>query len=270
MKRVIIKYEKNLCNHLDGKQLMYRTRSEQKEMKNVLKGWNEKDTWFRTGGYTSTLTVPVTPGGVLADQVRRNMEKGRQPEGTRVKVLEDGGSSARTGLVKPNQFPRKLCQREDCVLCCQKAGKPGKTMCDLNNVGYEGRCLRCSENAVYVGETSKTAYTRIKQHFSNYRAAAAAKLPPLQRENPGRLENVRDCKSWMWEHTRDEHDGVVGGKDGIDDYEMKVTAVFKKCLQRQVNEGVQINKCEARGDKILNSKNEYFTPKTIQTVFRHW
>ena len=74
----------------------------------------------------------------------------------------------------------------------------------------------------------------------------------------------------MWEHTRDEHDGVVGGEGGVDDYEMKVTAVFKKCLQRQVNEGVQINKYEARGDKILNSKNEYFTPKTIQTVFRQW
>ena len=86
----------------------------------------------------------------------------------------------------------------------------------MNNVGYEGRCLRCSENAVYVGETSKTAYTRIKQHFSNYRAAAAAKLPPLQRENPGRLENVRDCKSWMWEHTRDEHDGVVTVLDTSD------------------------------------------------------
>ena len=56
-------------------------------------------------------------------------------------------------------------------------------------------------------------------------------------------------------------------KDGVDDYEMKVISVFKN---EQVNERVQITKCEAKGDKILNSKNEYFTPKTIQTVFRQW
>ena len=64
---------------------------------------NQKDTWFRKDGATSTFTVPVTPNGVLADRVRKNLLQGRQPAGTKTRVVEDGG----TGLVKSNQFCRK-------------------------------------------------------------------------------------------------------------------------------------------------------------------
>ena len=50
------------------------------------------------------------------------------------------------------------------------------------------------------------------QHFNNYKAAAATKLAALP--NP-RLDSMEkesriDVKSWMWEHTRDVHGGVVG------------------------------------------------------------
>ena len=74
----------------------------------------------------------------------------------------------------------------------------------------------------------------------------------------------------MWEHTRNVHAGVVGENDGINDYRMKVTGKFKKCLERQVMEGVRIQKCENNGETLLNSKNEYFTPRNIQAVFKQW
>ena len=121
-------------------------------------------------------------------------------------------------------------------------------------------------------ETSKTGYTRLKQHYSNYRSASAANLPALPQSTPGNGLNKheREPKSWMWEHTRNVHDGEVGENNGMNDYRMKVTGKFRKCLERQVNEGVRIQKCEDKGGTLLNSKKEYFTPRTIQTIFKQW
>ena len=96
---------------------MYRTREEREAMKEANKFSCQRDTWFRTGGFTSTLTVPVTPMGVLANKVRANLAKGREPEGTRTKVIEDGGLSTKRVLNKSNQFPRDNCGREGCVMC---------------------------------------------------------------------------------------------------------------------------------------------------------
>ena len=44
----------------------------------------------------------------------------------------------------------------------------------------------------------------------------------------------------MWEHSRDKHGGVLGEDGGMGDYE------FKKCLDRQVDEGFRIYKCELK------------------------
>ena len=40
----------------------------------------------------------------------------------------------------------------------------------------------------------------------------------------------KDVQSWMWEHSRDCHGGRIG-ENGNPNYEFRVTAVFKKCLQ---------------------------------------
>ena len=76
--------------------------------------------------------------------------------------------------------------------------------------------------------------------------------------------------TWMWEHTRDVHDGVVGQNEGMGDYKIKVTGMFRRCLERQVTEGISITECEQSGGKLLGSNNEYFTPKNIQTIFKQW
>ena len=93
----------DLSNYLEGKKRIYRSSAERKEYKDSLKGGNLRDTWFWKGGNTSTLTVPATPGGILAD-----LKKGRQPEGTKVKIPEDGGVSSSMGLMKSNQFEISL------------------------------------------------------------------------------------------------------------------------------------------------------------------
>ena len=72
----------------------------------------------------------------------------------------------------------------------------------------------------------------------------------------------------MWEHTRDVHGGAVGPDSGVNDYKVRVAGKFDKCLQRQVDEDIRMQEFEANGATLLNSKHEYFTPKSVQAVFR--
>ena len=106
----------------------------------------------------------------------------------------------------------------------------------------------------------------VNKHISDYRAASAARLPPL----PTSLEptDKRRVKSWMWEHTRDVHGGQVGAEGGVLDFRFKVTGAFNKCLERQVDEGVCMRLHEQEGVILMNSKNEWFTAKTVETIFR--
>jgi hypothetical protein len=199
-------------------------------------GWDRKAYFLNKRGYTSTLTVPATPDGLLAEKVRRNLEQGRQPAGTKVKVLEDGGRGVRHGFVRSNQFPREKCQRVNCQLCFQQDGK--RSMCEKENVGYEGECTRCPPRTnAYIGETN---------HDWIHKALG----------------------SWMWEHTRDSHAGIVGSSGGMKDYKVKVVDKFQKCLYRQVDEDVRMQEFEAGGGVLLNSKYEYFMSKSVQPVFR--
>jgi hypothetical protein len=138
-----------------------------------------------------------------------------------------------------------------------------------NNVGYEAKCARCPTRFSYIGETSRTGYTRTKEHISDYRAAAAARLPPLPPTAGGLAEGrKKNVKSFMWEHSRDCHGGTVGQQGGVEDYMFIVSGAFRKCLDRQVDEGLRILQCENEGGVVLNSKNEWFTPRTVETVFR--
>ena len=141
----------------------------------------------------------------------------------------------------------------------QNDGSGQETRCSNNNVGYQGVCARFPKAYAYIGESSRTAYTRVKEHMENYRAAAAAKLPPLTDRNDRILCGKKKCneynkckcdvKSWMWEHTRDCHGGGVGENGGMGDYKMKVTGTFGKCLMRQINEDVRNQRYEAEGGK---------------------
>ena len=70
-----------------------------------------------------------------------------------------------------------------------------------------------------MGETSRTAYTRVKEHVSDYRAAMLLTMQP----STDPLKS-KDIKSWMWEHTWDKHDGLVGTAD----YRSKVNGTFLK------------------------------------------
>jgi hypothetical protein len=208
---------------LEDRKAMYRSRLERISMKEQTKVSSLKDKWFRSGGYTSTLKVPATTSGVLADKVRESLKKGRQPGGTRTKVLEDGGKGARQGLNLSNQFPRERYTRVDCQLCF---------------------------------------------HLAAYRAAYAANVQAQPQLVGFGFDRPKAAKSWMLEHTRDVNDGIVGQNNGMRDFKVKVVGKYQKCLNRQVDEDVQMQQYEACGCVLLNSKYEYYMPKSVQPVFR--
>ena len=116
-----------------------------------------------------------------------------------------------------------------------------------------------------MGETSRTCYTRLSEHLASYRAAAAARLPALP---PDGHEGTRGKRrSWMWDHVRDHHEGVLGEDIGMGDFNVRVTGQFRKCLYRQVDEDIRMQMCEAEGGTVL-SKNEWYTPKSVQPIFK--
>ena len=152
-------------------------------------------------------------------------------------------------------------------MCFNRDENSQALQCVHMSVGYEGQCARCDTKHAYIGETSRTAYTRIRQHMADYRSAAAANLPALPDDRVGDVRK-RDVKSWMWEHSRDYHEGQLGDGGGIEDYSFKVSGRFRKCLNRQIDEGLRMTASELEGTVLLNSKNEFFTPKIVMPVFR--
>ena len=63
------RYQGELSNHLEGRKVMFRSREEREEARSAKQVSSQRDTWFRAGGATSTITVPVTPDGRLAERV---------------------------------------------------------------------------------------------------------------------------------------------------------------------------------------------------------
>ena len=70
--RVVKRYQADLSNHLEGRKCQYRSRRERIEQNHLNKKNSQKDTWFRSSGATSILTVPATPGGNIS---RRSQEE---------------------------------------------------------------------------------------------------------------------------------------------------------------------------------------------------
>ena len=101
--------------------------------------------------------VQPSPGGKLASIVEENLNKWRQPKGTKKKIVEGNGLRSSLGLIRSNQFPRVQCQRQDCHMCVQDNNNKG-TLCD--------KCLRCVDTVCkYVGESSRTGFTRTREHM---------------------------------------------------------------------------------------------------------
>ena len=104
----------------------------------------------------------------------------------------------------------------------------------------------------------------------------------------GHLAKYRARDNFMWDHTRDHHEGVPGPDNGQRDYLMELESRQRTSFSRQVRERVLIkrngegkdkdevniqNGVEDRTKKVeidielLNGRGEWFAPKHVEVVF---
>ena len=107
---------------------------------------------------------------------------------------------------------------------CTTGGKKGG--CGVQDANYK---IECECGSEYNGKTSRSSYVRGNEHFRDLQQQA----------------EVSD----LWNHCRDEHDGINM------EYKMTVTETFKNdALLKQVSEAVKIKNVPM--NKRLNTKYE--------------
>ena len=97
-------------------------------------------------------------------------------------------------------------------------------------------CKECgeSEKSVYIGETARNLYTRMREHVQNKTEA-----------------------SFMKRHVSERHEG------GEVEFEARVTKTNRDCLSRQVREGVLIQKYGSECN-LMNTRSEWNQPSVYR------
>ena len=76
-------------------------------------------------------------------------------------MVEKAGVAIKKLLQRSDPFKSRKCEREDCPVCKED----GKGPCDRQSVTYDINCAECKD--IYIGETSRSAYTRGKEHMTS-------------------------------------------------------------------------------------------------------
>ena len=148
----------------------------------------------------------------------------------------------------------------------------------MQTLAENGAAIESLNVYQYIGETSRTSYTRHQKHMADYRAASRNRITRPSPDGEGK------DGSFMWMHTRDHHGGELGENNGQTDYRLEVEGRFKDTLTRQIDEDVRLREsgwglqddmwlgCDKSGPKcnLLNSNGNYYKPKSVQTQFRQW
>ena len=260
LKNSLRAFEKILEREARGERPLHRADIHDKPQRKKDKIWR-KHTWFRRGGYVTTLYVPPTPGSVLAKKMQESVVRDSSGDKIQVRVVERKGPTILSILQKSDPTPKRPCSKEDCFPCT--SGNIGK--CRLPSVLYRLRCETCCDTIqqdpahppgtapgpgpdqgqghqnprvpppTYVGETGRVMYIRGKEHLS-----------ALQRKDP---------HSALWKHSAHIHGGTADSKS----FSMKILTRHRDPLSRLIAEGVRINHLDP--SSILNSKSEFRQPK---------
>ena len=179
--------------------------------------------------------MPVTKGGTLATELRKQEAEINKSSKQRIKIVEDGGVKIKDFLVCKDPFPTLKCKKKKCIICESEIHENLKFPCNSNNVGYQLECETCigkGKTMVYEGETSRSARIRGAEHVRDF--------------------EKKKSSSVLYKHKSIEH------KDEAMTIKMQITKKFKDPLTRQANEGVRIN--NRKKNELLNSKTEFNHP----------
>ena len=196
--------------------------------------------WFRNdqnNTHDFPIFCPCTPNSELLHKWRKVAEDiTKQSKDTiRPKIIEQGGTALKSILCKPSSRENH-CTDPECYVCeCDKNGSLGCRKTSVGGIGYEIQCLECNENgkkSLYHGETSRTLYTRVKEHMYQGRDTTNETKPLLK-------------------HSMLHHSGRRVK------FDIRRTGSFQDPLSRQINEGVRINNSTADPGYLMNSKSEF-------------
>ena len=193
----------------------------------------------------SVMFVQYTPHSQLLQQMRQMESKITAVTGDRVKLVERSGTKLRHLLVSSDPWRNRKCGDKMCLICSNPLNT--SFTCRKRNVSYKTYCLKCADDAgmdsktinknisenikFYFGETFRDAYTRGKEHLSDYRA------------------ETEDSR--MLKHLSEDHPGC----DPSDiKFGMSVVKSHKSSFERQIFESILIFRA---GKNILNSKSEF-------------
>ena len=106
-----------------------------------------------------------------ASKVLETSSRGSKKESkgrVRPKIVEQGGISLKSKIIKHSPKRTTSCDKKDCPVCL--SGKGSNMNCHTvtpGGAGYVISCITCRDKGIdckYHGETSRTLYTRLREH----------------------------------------------------------------------------------------------------------
>ena len=175
------------------------------------------------------MYVPFTENSSLKKQMQSAEDQfnGNSKTG-KVRILERLGPTVMESVANPYPWKGKHCGRPNCHSCKSKEGE-----CKSRGVVYSITCLECKSvgtTSQYLGETHRTQFDRIQEHF---------KL----------LEN-RSKESALLKHWEAFHEGKNNPK-----FSVRRVGSYLTTTERQIREALKIEAKEY--DHIINSKAEW-------------
>ncbi len=171
-----------------------------------------------------------------AEEIKKD-SKGR----VNAKIIERGGTSLKSQLCKLAPVEQERCNDLSCKICssnsnrtmiCRRTSKGG--------LGYNIQCNLCKANNInsfYHGETSRTLYTRIKEHMQQ-----EANKPLIK------------------------HNSTFHPEEDLN-FDITPTSYHQDPLSRQINEGVRINNSKSKQGYLMNSKTEFHQGEVPRVTF---
>ena len=228
-------YRRQLENSDAGITPLYRPREWDRETRRRKK-LMARTAWYRPAD--AVMFVPATPGSELRNSIQEIVTRKTAEIGMTATVKETGGTKMRDSLVR---LDLTGCTYPQCRACKSDLGGASHTR---SGVHYLITCKACEANrtsAIYHGESGFNGVHRLGEHESA-------------------IKN-KDTRNALAKHLALHHPDRVGDPDVFD---YKVLQTFKKCLEREVSEGVALTFSKA--DIIMNQKSEHHQPAVHRAV----
>ena len=237
IKAAIVTYERRCARADAGIAPLHRPRGWRSEERRQAKAI-ALNSWYRP--HNTVCFVPATPNSELANKLQEFVDIEMKKINMSAKIVETAGVSIRDQTVR---LDLTGCKFPDCWAC--ESGEKGASHTKRGPV-YSGECLDCGEvniTAGYDGESGFSAYNRFKSHKASI--------------------NSNTTSNAFARHLNEFHPDKIKDHTG---FKVKVEGTFKKCLDRQVKEGINIFANSEKRDIQMNSKLDFHGPSATRTT----